>query len=174
VRLPKARPPGSRALLLALHRGHAIFAGVRRRARDARRRGEAFGLLQYATRENLELDPLPCWQHLSEEERRRRVTAMVADIETEAATRRKRTAVRPLGPSAILAQNPLQRPERTKKSPAPAFHAASQIVRRELRGFYAEFVAAYRDAAHKIRAGALNVAFPIGSFPPALPFVGGR
>ncbi|HEX4498029.1 MAG TPA: hypothetical protein VIE43_20300, partial [Thermoanaerobaculia bacterium] len=139
----------------------------------ARRRGETFGLLQYATREILELDPLPCWQHLSEEERRRRVASMVADIEAEAATRRKRTGLRPLGPGAILAQNPLLRPERTKKSPAPAFHAASHIVRRELRGFYAEFVAAYRDAAQKIRAGVLHVAFPLGSFPPALPFVGG-
>jgi hypothetical protein len=46
-------------------------------------------------------------------------------------------------------------------------------VRRELRGFYAEFVAAFRDAAEKMRAGILNVAFPIGSFPPALPFVDG-
>jgi REP element-mobilizing transposase RayT len=145
----------------------------RTREYAARRRGEAFGLLQYATREVLELDPLPCWQHLSEKERRRRVTSMVADIEAEAVARRKRTGIRPLGPAAILAQNPLQRPERTKKSPAPAFHAASQIVRRELRGFYTEFVAAYRDAAQKIRAGVLQVAFPIGSFPPALPFVGG-
>ena len=139
----------------------------------ARRRGETFGLLQYATREILELDPLPCWQHLPEEERRRRVTSMVADIEAEATTRRKRTGVRPLGSVAILAQNPLRQPERTKKSPAPAFHAASQIVRRGLRGLYAEFVAAYRDAAQKIRSGVLDAAFPIGSFPPALPFVGG-
>jgi hypothetical protein len=77
-----------------------------------------------------------------------------------------------LGVAAVLAQNPLRRPDRTKKSPAPAFHAASQAVRRELRGFYAEFVAAYRDAAEKLRTGAPAV-FPIGSFPPALPFVGG-
>ena len=31
----------------------------------ARRRGEEFGLFQYATREALELDPLPCWKHLT-------------------------------------------------------------------------------------------------------------
>jgi REP element-mobilizing transposase RayT len=139
----------------------------------ARRRGETFGLLQYATREVLELDPLPCWQHLSEEERRRRAASMVADIEAEAAARRKRTGRRTLGPGAIQAQSPFQQPERTKKSPAPAFHAASRRARRELRGFYAEFVAAFRDAAEKMRAGILNVAFPIGSFPPALPFVSG-
>jgi hypothetical protein len=87
--------------------------------------------------------------------------------------RRERTGAKPLGSAAILAQNPLRQPERTKKSPAPAFHAASQIVRRQLRGLYAEFVAAYREAAEKLRAGARNVVFPLGSFPPALPFVGG-
>jgi hypothetical protein len=38
---------------------------------------------------------------------------------------------------------------------------------------YALFVAAYRDAAEKLRAGVRNVVFPIGSFPPALPFVDG-
>jgi len=101
-----------------------------------------------------------------------RIAALVADIEAEAAARRKRTGAQPLGVAAVLVQDPLRRPERTKKSPAPAFHAASQAVRRELRGFYAEFVAAYREAAEKLRAGAPAV-FPIGCFPPALPFVGG-
>jgi REP element-mobilizing transposase RayT len=31
----------------------------------AGRRGEDFGRFQYATRETLELDPLPCWKHLT-------------------------------------------------------------------------------------------------------------
>ena len=76
------------------------------------------------------------------------------------------------------AQNPLRRPKKTKKSPAcqlaaPAFHVASKAVRRELWNAYSLFVAAYRDAAEKLRTGIRNVAFPVGSFPPALPFVGG-
>src|SRR3954453_8783728 len=49
----------------------------------ARRRGEKFELLQYATREVLELDPLPCWKHLTEEQRRARAAALVEDIESE-------------------------------------------------------------------------------------------
>jgi hypothetical protein len=63
--------------------------------------------------------------------------------------------------------------EKTKKSPAPAFHAASKAVRRELWDAYALFVAAYRTAAEKLRAGIRDVAFPRGSFPSPLPFVGG-
>ena len=95
-----------------------------------------------------------------------------ADIESEVAARRKRTGAKPLGVAAVLAQNPLQRPKKTKKSPAPAFHAASKAVRLELRDAYAWFVAAYRAAAEKLRAGVRDVVFPRGSFPPALPFVG--
>jgi hypothetical protein len=56
---------------------------------------------------------------------------------------------------------------------APFPHAASQTVRRELYAFYAEFVAAYREASEKFRAGNRTVRFPLGSFPPALPFVAG-
>jgi hypothetical protein len=101
----------------------------------------------------LELDPLPCWEHLPEDERRRRIAALVEDIDAETAVRRKRTGIKPLGPAAVLAQDPLRQPKKTKKSPAPAFHAASKAVRRELWNAYALFVAAYRDAAEKLRAG---------------------
>ena len=139
----------------------------------ARRRGEKFDRLQYATREVLELDPLPCWKHLTEEQRRVRVAALVEDIELEVAARRKRTGAKPLGVAAVLAQDPLQQPKKTKKSPAPAFHAASKAVRRELWNAYSLFVAAYRDAAEKLRAGIRDVKFPCGSFPPPSPFVSG-
>lgn len=36
---------------------------------------------------------------------------------------------------------------------------------------YAWFVAAFREAADKLRVGDRNAAFPIGSFPPRLPSV---
>jgi putative transposase len=139
----------------------------------ARRRGEKFDPLHFATREILELDPLPCWKHLPEPERRRRIAALVEDIELEAATRRKKTGARPLGSAAVLAQDPHRQPKKTKKSLAPAFHAASKAVRRELWNAYSLFVAAYRDASEKLKAGLRDVVFPRGSFPPALPFVGG-
>ena len=79
----------------------------------------------------------------------------------------------PLGIAAILGQHPHDRPKRSKRSPAPLFHAMSARVRDELWEGYRWFVAAFRDAAEKLRAGDRNVSFPAGSFPPALPFVGG-
>src|SRR6185503_555785 len=139
----------------------------------ARRRGESFGPYQYATRETLELAPLPCWKHLPPEKRQQLAAAMVSEIEAEAADRRERTGVPALGPAAILAQSPESRPLKTKRSPAPAVHAASRAVRRELRNAYFLFVATYRSAAEKLRAGHRDPPFPMGCFPPPLPFVGG-
>jgi hypothetical protein len=42
--------------------------------------------------------------------------------------------------AAILRQNPQTRPNWTKKSPAPAFHAATKAVRKGLWEMYAAFV----------------------------------
>ncbi len=79
----------------------------------------------------------------------------------------------PLGVAAIRGQHPHDRPKRPKRSPAPLFHTVSSKVRYELWAAYAWFVAAFREASEKLRAGDRNAAFPAGSFPPALPFVGG-
>ncbi len=43
--------------------------------------------------------------------------------------------------------NPLSRPNKTKKSPAPRFHAATKAVRDGLREIHGLFLAAFRDAA---------------------------
>jgi REP element-mobilizing transposase RayT len=139
----------------------------------ARQRGEKFDRLQYATRETVTLTPLPCWKDLSADARRTRALSLIGQIETEAANRRAETGAEPLGVAAILGQHPHHRPRHLKKSPAPLFHAISQTVRRELYEGYAWFVAAFRQAAEKLIAGDRSAAFPTGSFPPALPFVGG-
>jgi REP element-mobilizing transposase RayT len=139
----------------------------------ARGRGEEFDRMRYATREILVLSPLPCWKHLSEEVRRQLVVEMIADIETEAALRRQRSGSQVLGASAVLGQHPFDRPARPKRSPAPLFHAASQRMRLELWAAYAWFVAAFREASAKLRAGDRMARFPAGSFPPPLPFVAG-
>jgi hypothetical protein len=59
----------------------------------------------------------------------------------------------------------------TKRSAAPLFHAAGKRVRRELYTAYNAFLAAYREASARWRAGDLTAVFPGGSFPPAPRFV---
>jgi hypothetical protein len=60
--------------------------------------------------------------------------------------------------------NPQSQPAKTKRSPAPAVHAATRAVRRELRNAYFSFVAACRSAAEKLRAGNRKQPFPRGCF----------
>ena len=98
---------------------------------------------------------------------------MVQEIEEEAAAERERTGKPVLGVAAILAQNPQYRPEHLDRSPAPLFLVASHSMWRTLYEAYAWFVAAFRSAAEKLRAGDRDAPFPRGSFPPGLPFVGG-
>ncbi len=138
----------------------------------ARRRGEKFGPLDFSTPEIMTLAPLPCWKHLEPEQRKNRIAALVKEIEEEAAAARQRDGIQVAGVDAVLAHHPHDRPEKLKKGSAPLFHAATKEMRQFLWSLYAEFVARFRDAAERLRAGAEAV-FPPGSFPPALPYVPG-
>jgi REP element-mobilizing transposase RayT len=139
----------------------------------ARQRGKSFQPLEYATEETLELDPLPCWRHLTPEQIRRNVAELVGRIEADAAAERERTGTVPLGPIVIRNQHPHDHPKKPKKSPAPMFHAFTKRVRKELQEAYREFVKAFREASEELlRKGNRLAAFPIGCFPPGLPFVG--
>jgi hypothetical protein len=77
----------------------------------------------------------------------------------------------PLGVAGILRQSPETRPAHSKKSPAPLYHAATRAVRKVFWEAYATFVAAFREASERLRAGDRMACFPLGSFPPGLPFV---
>jgi hypothetical protein len=57
------------------------------------------------------------------------------------------------------------------RSPTPFVHAATKAIRKELWEAHRWFVAAYREEAEKLRGGDRNAAFPLGGFPPHLPFV---
>jgi hypothetical protein len=94
---------------------------------------------------------------------------MAVQIEEDAAAARRRTGARPLGAAKIVVQHPWTRPNRVKKSPAPLLHAASKAMRQVFYEGFALFVA----ASDKLKRGDPNPDFPLGCFPPALPFVGG-
>jgi hypothetical protein len=144
----------------------------RTREGAARRAGQDVGSRDFAEPEVLHWDPLPCWAHLSREEYQKRILEIVEEIEATTAARIQETGVTPPGPAAIRAQRPTDSPNRSKNSPAPLFHAYRKSVRRALWEAYAEFVAAFRQAAERLKAGDPNPGFPEGSFPPGAPFVG--
>lgn len=171
-----ARPrdwPGAHSVM-ALTKGQPLRGLWFDRTREcaARSRGKRFERLEYASRETVELDPLPCWRHLSEESYRGRVRDVISQIEGKTADRHAREGSRPLGPKTVLSQDPHHQPTELKKAWAPAFHAATKASRRELVEAYGWFISAYREAADKLSRGNRRARFPEGSFPPRLPFVG--
>ena len=85
----------------------------------------------------------------------------------------KAADIQPLGPAAILAQDPFGQPPKTKRSFAPRAHAFSREIRKAMYEVYAGFVSSFREAAEKWRGGDREARFPEGSFPPGLPFVRG-
>ena len=141
----------------------------RTREYAARNRREDFDRLQFASRETLTLDPLPCWRGLTQDQIGKRVTGLLSRVQAE--TERARKGAPPLGPEAILEEDPHSKPQHSKKSPAPFCHAVAQTARRELWEAYSRFVEAFRPAAEKLRRRDFTARFPAGSFPPAQPFI---
>jgi REP element-mobilizing transposase RayT len=135
----------------------------------ARRRGESARDHEYACREQIVLEQLPCWSHLSPAEYRSAISNMIREIEEETRQTHEAAETRPLSVNEILEQNPQERPTRTASSPAPHIHAATRRVRRDLAKAYDVVCSAYRRASHDLKRGVGPVEFPAGCFPPRLP-----
>jgi len=136
---------------------------------QARRKGLPLDPQNFMELEELQLAPLPCWKSLTPEEYRARVLQLIEAIEADARLQQEDTGKGPLGADAVCRQNPHHEPNRIKKGPAPLVHAAAPAVRRSLRQAYFAFRDAYRYAANRLRAGAMDFEFPAGAFPPRLP-----
>ncbi|MFL6293763.1 MAG: hypothetical protein ACJ759_22955 [Thermoanaerobaculia bacterium] len=169
-RAQRLHPVEISAFFVASNHYH-ILAWVPDAERMSKLRGKDFEPRRHATEETGELSQLPCWRHLSPEMYRELIAGLVQEIEADAAAQRKRTGREPLGAAAILRQHPHTCPNKSKKSPAPRFHAATKAAREALRKAYGLFLAAFREAAERLRAGDRTARFPNGCFPPGLPFV---
>jgi hypothetical protein len=76
-----------------------------------------------------------------------------------------------MGEEGGRAQDPGTRSRKIKTSPALFVHAATTAARKAIWEAYGWFVAAFREAAEKLKAGDRTAVFPARSFPPWLPFV---
>lgn len=166
----------------------------------ARRRGKPFQRLDFAKTQEVVLSPLPCWRARNLDSRaiRRRVVDLVRNIlemhrlsrllrarwkarerRPGARTRGKLARTNAVEPSTAsdrlrrLLDRPREyRPAHPKSSPHRPFLAATTRARRRFYEAHRHFLAAYRQASERWRAGDLEARFPAGCFPPAPPFVG--
>lgn len=123
----------------------------------------------------LELDRLPCWDHLTDRQYRAVMAGLIEEIVREGAALRRLEGIRLKSPRgarrAILRRSPLSRPKELARGPCPRFVAATGEARAALQEAYAAFVVQFRRAADEQRRGSRDARFPVGSFPPGLPFV---
>ena len=121
--------------------------------------------------ESVTLSPLPCWAHLDGEEIRRLVADLVEEIEDETATMHEEHGTSPLGMAVVLRRHAHDCPQLLKRSPAPLFHAATRKALQAMREAYDTFLANYREAAKRLKAGDLHAQFPPACFPPPRPYM---
>jgi hypothetical protein len=140
----------------------------------ARLRGVAAADAHSSIRYSITLTPLPCWQHLSAQERIACVEGLVRDIEAGIALAASAGGSEPRGPKFVLGQHPHTRPPALAKSDAPRCHSSLASLRLGFLTVYRRIVAAFEDAATALRDGTLDVAFPAGTFPARRPFVEGE
>ncbi len=138
----------------------------------ARRRGTSVDKYAFATEHEVELSPLPCWERLAEDEYRRRIQAMVREIEAKTHASNRDAGVLPLGALHVLAEDPHRHPDDPARSPAPRCHTSLASLRREYLAAYYAFIDVYVEASALFRSGKLDTEFPADCFPPSAPYKG--
>ena len=127
------------------------------------RAGEDVGPRDFGTPMELTFAPLPCWEQLPVEEQRARVRALVDEIVTENDVPGRSF----LGVEKILAQDPHDSPEHTKRSKAPPCHASSKEQWKAYKDFLKELLALYEVVSSRFRRGLATLEeFPAYCYPP--------
>jgi hypothetical protein len=101
---------------------------------------------QFATTFDIKVTPLPCLQHLTEDQHQAVLPGIVGEIQARAEAENKEKGRQPMGVAAILAQDPHSKPASTDRSPAPFVHASDESTEMEFRVRYRAFVDAFRGA----------------------------
>ena len=139
---------------------------------QARNRGKDVSLKDFTEELELHLTPVPSQIHLAPRKYRQLMIDMVREVEAETRQRHKVDGTAPIGLRAIMKRHPHRRPDKREKSPRPWFHALSREAREAMRTALTLIIAAYREAAERLRQGEYGVEFPEGTFPPPRSFVG--
>jgi hypothetical protein len=158
----------------ALYRGETTMQGTwydRTAQYRAHLRGE---YERFPSTETVHLTPLPFLQERSVEEQQAFYVDAVQELEAKTAQMHKDNNSTPMGARTIRRQKPHDKPKAFKASPAPMFHAAKRDDFWAMYNARKAKVAAYRDAARRLKRGDTDVRFPEGCFPPRLPFVQSR
>ena len=156
----------------ALYRGQSTLQGVWFDRTAEYRAGLRRGSKPFPNVEVVRLSPLPFLEGLAPSEQREFAVGAVRQVEEETRSLHRAEGTKPLGVRHITGRDPHDKPLKFQSSHAPLFHAATRDEFQQMRYARELKVAAYRQAAQRLRQrGNLDVLFPTGCFPPPAPFV---
>jgi hypothetical protein len=135
------------------------------------RAGKRGSLRAFAEDEQVCLSVLPAWIGKGQLVYREMIQSVVEHIEQETAQMHQINGTTPAGPKWVLRQNPHRVPKDIKKSAGKKFLASFREAIAELHRAYREFLALYRSASERLKAGDFTAEFPVGCFPSRMPFV---
>ena len=137
--------------------------------RKARRTKEIVRVEDYQTIHTLTLTPIPEFKELSSSQRIRKLKALIEErIRRIAADRTNQGLSAYLGRDAILAQDPFQKPLKSKRSPRPLCYTKSFTAKLIFMEEYFSTLANYKEASKKFRSGKLDTEFPPYTIKPPL------
>ena len=121
----------------------------------------------------VEISPLPGWEHLPSYESQSRFRRLIKEKEQELAEIREREGRPALGKAGLMRVDPKSSPESPKKpTPMPKCHASTQESREAfINDVLKPFWDKYRKASGQFLDGDYGVEFPQGSIPPPIPTV---
>jgi len=111
----------------------------------ARRSGTPRSSYDFASVETVTLSPLPCWADLPRETIRLRVNEILTTIVSTPKPTPQPTSEVGTKPNENRFLHPHFRPPRTKRSPAPLVHAASDEARQQFLEAYGLFLAGSQE-----------------------------
>ena len=132
-----------------------------------RAKGKPIDLRAFEEQYPVRFSKLPALEHLSWEEIHRYTDDLTRDIEDEFDAKRIHP---PLGRQAILAQDPLDRPRKSKRSPAPPVHCADPGLRFRFCRMTKALTDALRAANRSLQQGVRDIIFPPFCHPTRLPY----
>jgi hypothetical protein len=139
---------------------------------EARRAGRKVAFGHFATRYPVKLQPVPFLAEKSERSQRTWYRELVASIERRTGERLTGEGHRVLGRHNVLAMDPHNLPEQSKRSPQPACLCSRLEDWKEYCDAYREFAARYRVASRQLRNGVHDAVFPANCFPPPAAYTG--
>ena len=124
----------------------------------------------FIKRIEVEIAPLPGWEHLPSHESQSRFRRLIKEKEQALSEIREREGRPVLGKSGLMRVDPKSSPESPKKpTPMPKCHASTKQKRESfINDVLKPFWDKYREAAGRFLSGDYCVEFPSGSIPPPI------